>query len=38
MGENLQKRRDLQEARGFAPFVKATANSYLRQIGAAKRT
>jgi hypothetical protein len=38
MDEDLQKRRNLQEARGFARFVKATANSYLRQIGAAKRT
>ena len=38
MGEDLQKRRDLQEARDFVPFVKATANSYSRQIGAAKRT
>src|SRR5918994_170373 len=38
MDEDLQKRRNLQEARGFAPFMKATANSYLRQIGAAKRT
>ncbi len=37
MNEDLQRRRELQEARGFAPFVKATANSYLRQIGAAKR-
>ena len=38
MDEDLQKRRELQEARGFAPFVRATATTYLRQIKAAKRT
>jgi hypothetical protein len=38
MDEDLQKRRELQEARGFAPFVKATATTYLRQMEAAKRT
>ena len=36
--EDLQKRWERQAARGFAPFVKATANIYLTQIGAAKRT
>lgn len=37
--EDLRKRRELQEERsGVTRFVKATANSYLRQIGAAKRT
>ena len=38
MDEHLQKRWERQAARGFTPFVKATANIYLRQIGAAKRT
>jgi sulfotransferase family protein len=35
---DLRKRRERQAARGFTPFVKETANNYLRQIGAAKRT
>jgi hypothetical protein len=38
MGEDLQKRWERKAARGFTPFVRATANIYLRQIGAAKRT
>jgi hypothetical protein len=38
MDENLQKRWERQAARGYTPFVRATANIYLRQIGAAKRT
>ncbi len=37
MDENLQKRWERRSARGYTPFVRATANIYLRQMGAAKR-
>ncbi len=38
MDDDLQKRWERQAARGYAPFVRATANIYSTQIGAAKRT
>ena len=38
MDEDKQKRWERQAARGFTPFVTATAKTCLTQIGAAKRT